>query len=237
MFLVECCVPHSYVGPTYISKPQNRPFENEYQVLQLDYGNFFHYIYYNKAGTIHEEVNGEYKIRQDSLILEIIKPIDFQTKESFVEYSNFSSQDSIYLLFYELFPQVLRVNRHMYQNASLSIFHECPLDTCPSNQGIVSKIIPGWSFNDTIVVSRKLYANNYIDTLDFFDPNDVLIDKKMQINMKQYNCAKIYLAVKPKYELFEIPTRLSFKGKNIAYTDSNNNLIKFKPYNKKLVIK
>lgn len=237
MFLIESCVPHAYIGPTYISKPQNRPFENEYQVLQLDYVNSFHYIYYNKAGTIHEEVNGDYKIIKDSLILEIIKPIDVQMKKSFVEYSNCGFQDSLYLIFFKLFPEILQVNRHRYQKASLSLFYECPVDTCPSLQAIESNRIPSCDFNDTVIVSRKLYASNYIDTLNFFDPNDDLIDKKMQINMERYNCAKIYLAVKPKYELQEIPTRLSFKGKNIVYTDSNNNLIKFKPYDKKFIIK
>lgn len=230
VLIFTSCSVHKYSGPTYICRQKNPPFRNEYHVLQLDYANFFYYTHYNKSGTIHDEVNGEYKIVHDTLLLKITKPIDFKTKETFVKYSDYKSQDSVYFMFFELFPQVLEINRHRYQKASLSIFYDCPTDTCPSYQAIESKVVTRQFFKDTVQVSKKYYANNHIDTLSFFDPNDELIDKKVPITIDKFNCLKIYLAIKPNYELFEIPTTMFFEKKNILSFDSKGNKMVFRPY-------
>ena len=229
LVLSNCSVP-SYVGPTYICKQKTPPFGNKFHVLRLDYANYFYYTYYDKSGLLNQEVNGEYEINQDTIIMKIIKPIDFKIKETFLKYSNFKSQDSVYFMFFDLYPEVLEINRHRYQKVSLSLFYDCPTDTCPSYQAIDSKLIPGWAFKDTVVVSKKFFDNNKLDTLDFFDPNDDLVDKKIPIKIDKFNCVKIYLAIKPKYDMYDIPTRFFFEKKHIVCFDSENNKMIFKPY-------
>jgi hypothetical protein len=237
VFLLIKCVAPSYVGPSYISKQKNKPFGNEYHVLQLDYGNNFQYIYFNKAGTIHEEVNGDYEIINDSLILKVIEPVEFKIKKTYVEYSYYGSRDSVYLMFFNMYPKILEVNRYKYNKASLRIFFECPNDTCPSYHAVESNMLPGGFFKDTVIVSKEFYNEKTLDTLKFFDPNDDLLNKQVPINLGQYNCAKIFLAVKPNNELYKIPKGFSFKGRNIIYSDSINHLIIFRPYDHKYVIK
>lgn len=229
LLLTSCSAP-TYVGPTYICKQRTPPYGNKYHLLQLDYANYFYYTYYDKSGLLNQKVNGEYEINHDTIILKIIKPIEFKIKETFVRYSDFKSQDSVYFLFFDLYPEVIKINRHRYREASLSLFYDCPKDTCTSYQAINSKVIPGWAFKDTVVVSKNFYANNKLDTLVFFDPNDELIDKKVPITVDKFNCVKIYLAIKLKYEMYDIPTKLFFEKKHIVCFDSNNKKMIFRSY-------
>ncbi len=234
LIFTSCCAP-KYIGPTYICKQKDPLSRNTYHVLGFDYANYFHYRYFDETGFIHEVVNGDYEIDHDTVILEVVKPIDFKTKETFVEYSNCKSQDSIYFMFFELVPQVLDIN-YRYQKASISLFYNCPTDTCPSNQAIESNVIPGGFIEDTVHVWKNYYVNDRIDTLTFEDPYDELIDKKVQVIIDKFNCIKIYLAIKPNYELYDIPTRLFFEKNHIVGFNSKSNKMIFRPYrNNKLI--
>jgi hypothetical protein len=134
----------------------------------------------------------------------------------------------VYFFFYELHPQILNINRDRYQKVSLDLIYDCPKDTCPSTQAVDFKLIPGWAFNDTVVVSRRYYIQNHADTLDFFDPNDELVNKKVPIIVNNHNCIKVYLALKPHYDLIDIPLRYHFKNKSLVSIDSNNKDLVYK---------
>ena len=102
ILLLTSCSGPTYVGPTYICKQRTTPFGNKYHILQLDYANYFYYTYYDKSGLLNQKVNGEYEINHDTIILKVIKPIEFKIKETVVRYSDFKSQDSVYFLFFDL---------------------------------------------------------------------------------------------------------------------------------------
>ncbi|MGB8491178.1 MAG: hypothetical protein WCE64_08970 [Bacteroidales bacterium] len=215
------CVINPYSADTYIYK-QKTPYGPRFHALSLDYVNYFTYRYFNKAGTYNELVTGDYEIKGDSLLLSIIKPVEYKIRQTFVKYSDYKSPDSVYFFFYELHPQILKFNRNRYQKASLDLIYDCPKDTCPAMQAIDCKLIPGWAFDDTIVVSRRFYIQDHADTLDFFDPYDELVDKKVPIVVDNHNCVKIYLALKPLYDLMDIPLSYHFKNKKLVSINQNN---------------
>jgi hypothetical protein len=222
----SCVVINPYLGTSYIYKNKTA-YWTEYNVLAIDNANYFSYIQYNKSGTLNEGVEGEYSIKNDSLILEITDPVEYIVQKTSIKYSNFGSPDSVYFMFYDLPPKVLEVNRYRYQKVSSSLIYDCQKDTCPANQAIDSKVWSGWDFNDTIKVPRNYYNLIHIDTLDLFDPNDDLMDKKIPIKVDEYNCIKIFVALKPKFDLIEIPTRFTIVGKRLI-TDFKNKKIQFK---------
>lgn len=227
--LLTSCAINPYGGTTYINK-QRTPYGKKFYALTLDRANYFSFIFFNKYGTLNEHLKGEYRIDKDTVLLRIIDPIEYKIKETRVEYSEYKSPDSLYFFFFDLHPQILKVNRTGYHKVSSNVIYDCPKDTCPSIQAIDCKMIPGWAFDDTVVVSKKYYSQNHLDTLDFFDPNDELVDKKIPIVIDKYNCVKIYLALKPQFELPGIPTKFFFDQKRLFCFDSMNKKRVFRLY-------
>ena len=222
----SCVVRNPYLGTSYIYKNKT-PYWAEYNVLAIDNANYFSYLKFNKPGTLNEEVKGEYSIKNDSLILKITDPVEYKVQETSVKYSDFGSPDTVYFMFYDLPPIVLEVNRHRYHKISSSLIYDCQKDTCPAYQAIESKVWSGSDFNDTVEVPRNYYNLVHIDTLDLFDPNDDLIDKKVPVKVDEHNCIKIFVALKPKYDLIEIPTQFEIVGKHLI-TDFENKKLQFK---------
>lgn len=220
LIFTTSCVINPYAADTYIYK-QKTPYGSRFHALSLDYVNYFTYRYFNKAGTYNERVTGDYEIKGDTLLLSIIKPVEYKIRQTFVNYTDYKSSDSVYFFFYELHPQILKVNRERYRKVSLDLIYDCPKDTCPAMQAVDCKLIPGWAFDDTVVVSRRFYFHDHVDTLDFFDPDDELVNKKVPIIVDNHNCVKIYLALKPLYDLIDIPLSYYFKNKSLVSIDSN----------------
>lgn len=226
ILLNSCVVKKPYLGLSYIYRDKF-PSNDEFHALILDNTDYFSYLLYTKTGTINERVEGDYKIEIDSLILEISNPIEYEIQKTSVKYSNYGSPEFVYFMFFELPPKVLEVNRHRYKKVSTSIIYECQSDTCPANQAIDSKGWSGWYFDDTVKVLKKYYDSIHTDTLNLFDPNDNLTDKKIPIKVEEYNCIKIYVALKPKFDLIEIPQRFKIIGRHLV-TDYKNQKRKYK---------
>jgi hypothetical protein len=224
ILLCSCKGRNPYYGTSYVFKNKT-PFMTEFHVLSLDNANYFTYLLYSKSRTLNEKVEGEYEIKKDSLILKITNPVDYNVQKTTVEYSNYGSLDSVYFMFYELPPRVLKVNSYRYKEVSSSLIYDCPKDTCPANLAIESKVLSGWESNDIIKVPREKYISNQLDTLIFFDPNDNLIDKKIPIIVDKNNCIKVFIALKPKYDLIKIPTQLLIRKKQLIADFENKNRV------------
>lgn len=224
--LNSCVSINPYLGTSYIYKDKG-PYWTEYNVIAIDHDKYFSYYRYDKYGTLNERVEGEYRIKNDSLFLEITLPVEYKIQKTSIKYSNYGSPDSVYFMFYDLPPKVLEVNRYRYDKVSSSLIYNCQKDTCLAHHGIESKVWSGGDSNDTTKVPKKYYNLNQIDTLDLFDPNNDLMDKKIPIKIDEYNCIKIYVALRPKYDLIEIPTRFMIIGKRLT-TDFKNKEIQYK---------
>jgi len=220
VFLLTCCNErHPYSGTTYVYT-DNSTYETEFHAISLDGANYFTYLLFTKSGSINEKVEGEYEISKDTLNLKIIYPIEFNVQKTAVLYSNHGSKDSIYFMVFELPPKILRINRNRYRKISSSLIYDCQEDTCQTFYPFESKKY-GWASNGTNIEKRKNYNSAPLDTFNFFDPNDDLIDKKVPVNWGKNNCVKVYLALNPKYDLIKIPMKFAI-GKNILMTEFEN---------------
>ena len=187
--------------------------------LEIGVDGYFSYKYlrsmeHGKRRIIY----GTWRKHDDSLLLDIVYPVDYKIKKSFVTYSNYKSPDSIYIFIYNLYPAIVNINRYLYREVSISVMENCMNDTCPALATLTS-ICRNDCFGDTIVVPRSDYSKTGTETMSFFDPNDDLVDKSLPVIIGKDNCIKVYLAIKPHFDFIEIPTRFLLNNQQLYYAD------------------
>jgi hypothetical protein len=230
MILLLDCSSYKQNLTEYFVFKRHTPMGLDIHKLEINiFDSTFSYDYLNnmygkRTGVIH----GTWKKNNDSLLLSILYPIDYNIKRSFVSYSNFGSSDSIYILFYVLYPEVENINQHIYSSVSISLIDDCITDTCPSYESIKSTVLPKTYFSDTIVIPRNFYSSTQLDTFNIFDPNDVLVDNVIPVKVDAFNCISIYLARKPKFDFIEIPTRYGTGVRQLYFKDENGEARCFK---------
>ncbi len=214
----------------YLFQDKSNPEKQKFHKLSIGLDEYFNFDYSDEVfGSKKGNIRGTWNKVNDSIYLNIIYPIDFEVKKSFVSYSNKLSPDSIYLVFYNLFPTISEIN-YRYEFIPASLLETCITDTCQSLKTFSSSVLEQSFCREKYVFSKKIYENATVDTLDFLDPNDELVDKFVIIRPDSANYIEIYLARKPKYGFIEIPLKYKFKNNKLYFTDAEGKIKYFKKY-------
>lgn len=214
----------------YLFQDNDDPEKQKFHKLSIGLDEYFNFDYNDGLyGKKKGYISGTWNKVDDSIYLNIIYPIDFKVKKSFVSYSSKLSPDSIYLVFYDLFPTIEGIS-YLYEFVPISLLETCITDTCLTTQVFGSSVLKKSFCRERNVFPKAEYGYLKIDTLDIFDPNDEWVDKFITIKPDSANYIEIYLARKPKYEFIDIPLKYKFKNNKLYFTDAEGKTMYFKKY-------
>jgi hypothetical protein len=211
---------------TYIHYGECKSY-NEYLFLKTVPDSVF---YFTGPGLYPGSVIcGDWHKSGDSLLLTVEYPFTYELKKSFQHYENYKSQDSLYFIFFGLNPKIIHINS-IYPSIESDLLLDCSGDTLPTPLSFSTKRLKGWTFNDTVIISKEYYHDNVTDTiLITLDRLKGIIDSLVPVSFKNANCVKIYLSKIPIFNNYydDLPTRYLIKSNKLITVDEKDKKIIF----------